>query len=181
MVPMSTLLTIREAEPSDAAQIAQVNLETWLSTYHGILDEAYLQSRSLDDQVSIWQSTLAQASPSENRFVAVAGNQVVGYCGGGRNPDTRSPFQSELFGHYILKQYQNQGLGKQLTHALARWLQKQGSQSLLVWVMDKNPYRRFYEKIGGELLDQTRDLDYGGKKLTVVSYGWLDLNKLVNL
>jgi RimJ/RimL family protein N-acetyltransferase len=181
MVPMSTLLTIREADPSDAAQIAQVNLESWMSTYRGILDEAYLQSRSLDDQVQIWNSTLTQFNPSENRFVAVAGNHVVGYCGGGRNPDTRSPFQSEMFGIYILKQYQGQGLGKQLTHVMARWLQKQGSQSMLVWVMDKNPYRSFLEKIGGELLDQTRDVDYGGKKLTVVSYGWTNMGKLLSL
>ena len=178
---MSVLLTIREAEPSDAAQIAQVNHEAWLSTYRGILTEAYLESRSLDDQVQIWQSTLAQPSPSENRFVALAGSQVIGYCGGGRNPDTRSPFQSELFGIYLLQEYQRQGVGHQLVHVLARWLQKQGSKSMLVWVMDKNPYRRFYEKIGGELLDQTRDVDYGGAKLTVVSYGWTDLGKLTNL
>jgi hypothetical protein len=52
---------------------------------------------------------------------------------------------------------------------------------MLVWVMDKNPYRHFYEKIGGELLDQTRDVDYGGSKLTVVSYGWTELGKLTNL
>ncbi len=178
---MSLLLTIREAEPSDAAQIAQVNHAAWLSTYRGILDEAYLESRSVDDQVQIWQGTLAQVSPSENRFVALAGKQVIGYCGGGRNPDTRSPFQSELFGIYLLQEYQRKGLGQQLVHVLARWLQKQGSNSMLVWVMDKNPYRHFYEKIGGELLDQTRDVDYGGKKLTVVSYGWTDLGPLTNL
>ena len=161
--------------------IAQVNHEAWLSTYKGILDDAYLESRSIDDQVEIWKSTLAQNSPSENRFVALEGSRLIGYCGGGRNPDTRSPFQSELFGIYVLKQYQGQGLGRQLVHVLARWLQKQGSQSMLVWVMDKNPYRRFYSRIGGELLDQTRDVDYGGKKLTVLSYGWTNLSSLANL
>jgi GNAT superfamily N-acetyltransferase len=178
---MSTLLTIREAEAADAAQIAQINHESWVETYRGILDEKFLQSRSVEEQVEIWKSTLTQPNPSESRFVAVSGSQVLGYCGGGRNPDKRSPFQGELYGVYVLKRFQKQGLGKQLVHAVARRLEKQGTQTLLVWVMDKNPYRRFYERIGGELLDQTRDIDYEGKKLTVLSYGWLSLSPLLSL
>ena len=81
----------------------------------------------------------------------------------------------------MLPEYQSQGLGHQLVHGLARWLEKQGSQSMLVWVMDKNPYRRFYEKIGAQLLDQTRDVNYGGKNLTVLSYGWTNLHSLLSL
>ena len=178
---MSKLLTIREAQPADAAQIAQVNFETWRSTYSGILDPEFLEARSLEEQVSLWQETLNTLSPSSKRFVAVSGRDVVGYSGGGRNPDTRSPFQSELFGIYVLKAYQGQGLGQELTKVLARWLIGQNYQSMQVWIMEKNPYRRFYEKLGADLLDQSRDLDYGGKRLTVVSYGWLNLPSLTNL
>jgi GNAT superfamily N-acetyltransferase len=178
---MSTLLTIREAEPADAAQIAQVNFEAWRSTYTGILDPAYLEARSLEEQVKLWQETLTTVNPSSKRFVALSGRDVVGYSGGGRNPDTRSPFQSELFGIYVLKSLQGKGLGHQLTLVLAHWLLAQGHQSMQVWIMEKNPYRRFYEKLGGELLDQSRDIDYGGKRLTVVSYGWTHLQSLANL
>jgi GNAT superfamily N-acetyltransferase len=178
---MSTLLTIREAEPSDAAQIAQVNFETWRSTYTGILAPEHLEARSLEEQVKLWQETLSTLSPSSKRFVALSGRDVIGYSGGGRNPDSRSPFQSELFGIYVLKAFQGQGLGQQLTRVLAHWLLAQGNGSMQVWVMEKNPYRRFYEKIGGELLDQSRDLDYGGTRLTVVSYGWTQLQSLTNL
>jgi GNAT superfamily N-acetyltransferase len=172
---------IRPAEAGDAEQIAFVNHEAWLSTYHGILDDAYLESRSLDDQVALWQETLAQRNPSAQRYVALQGSKVLGYCGGGRNPDPHSPFQSELFGIYVLKQQQGQGVGRQLSVVLANWLLVQGHQSMLVWVMEKNPYRRFYASIGGELLDQSRDVDYGGKKIGVVSYGWTNLKALADL
>ena len=178
---MSALLTIREAQAADAAQIAQVNFETWRSTYNGILDQDFLEARSLEEQVSVWQDTLNTINPSAKRFVAIKDHNVIGYSGGGRNPDTRSPFQSELFGIYVLKAYQGMGVGQALTTSLAHWLVSQGSQSMLVWVLDKNPYRRFYEKIGAEKLDQTRDVDYGGKRLTVVSYGWTNLAALTNL
>ena len=33
--------------------------------------------------------------------------------------------------------------------------------------------------LGGKQLDQARDLDFGGKRVTVVSYGWLDLEQLI--
>jgi GNAT superfamily N-acetyltransferase len=170
--------TIRPAGPQDAAEIARVNQETWVETYRGILDEASIQAHTLEEQTRLWQQQLATSSPSEKRFVAEAGGVIVGYCGGGRNPDPHSPFQSELFGIYVLKDYQKRGMGAALLRELAAWLLVRGYRSMLVWVLDQNPHRNFYSKLGGLTLDQLREIDYSGKRLSVVSYGWTDLRKL---
>ncbi|HXQ79423.1 MAG TPA: GNAT family N-acetyltransferase [Thermoplasmata archaeon] len=40
-------------------------------------------------------------------------------------------------------------MGTSLTREAAKHLQSIGLSSMLVWVLDQNPYRRFYEKLGG--------------------------------
>jgi GNAT superfamily N-acetyltransferase len=174
-------LTIRPAEAGDALALAGVNHETWLATYRGILDAATVEARTLEDEIRIWQDLLTERNPSQQRFVALENDRIVGYCGGGRNADTRSPFPAELFGIYVLPGWQSKGVGKKLLGTLAQWLRLQGWSAMQVWVLERNPYRRFYEGCGATLLDQTRDVDYGGKMLTVVSYGWTDLDKLTEL
>lgn len=170
---------IRPATAEDAAEIARVNHETWISTYKGILDDATINSRSLEDQVSIWKSELGFPNPSEQRFVADVDGMIVGYAGGGRNPDMHSPFQSELFGIYVLADYQGKGIGQALTQSLAVWLLAKGNSSMLVWIMRENPFKRFYQKLGAQILDQQREIDYSGKKVTVICYGWDDISKII--
>jgi GNAT superfamily N-acetyltransferase len=149
-----------------------------VATYKDILDQSTIQARSLEEQVRIWQNQLGTPAPSEMRFVADVSGMITGYAGGGRNPDTHSPFQAELFGIYVLGDYQKKGMGQALVRALSAWLLEKGHRSMLVWIMAQNPYRKFYEKLGGALLEQNREIDYGGKKVNVVCYGWSDLSKL---
>lgn len=87
----SALLTIRPAEPADAAGVAEVNQLAWQETYRGILDESYVRGRSSQDQLTVWRDLLTEPNPSRQYFVALEGDQVLGYCGAGRNADTRSP------------------------------------------------------------------------------------------
>jgi GNAT superfamily N-acetyltransferase len=175
---MPTSFTIRLASPHDAAEIARVNHETWAATYKGILDDATILSRSLEEQVKIWQHQLGAPNPSEIRYVAEVDGMIVGYVGGGRNPDMHSPYHSELFGIYVLHDYQKKGLGQALVKTIAGALKDMGHASMLVWIMRENPFRRFYVKLGAHLLDQHRDIDYSGKTVTVVCYGWDDLSKI---
>ena len=64
-----------------------------------------------------------------------------------------------------------------LCHAI-RWLSDRGQQSMLLWVLRDNPHRRFYDHLGGELLSEQKQNDFGGEVVTSVSYGWRDLEAL---
>lgn len=74
-----------------------------------------------------------------------------------------------------------QGIGTRLLGTQAQWLRLMGWQSMQLWLMERNPYRGFYERHGGQVLDATRDLDFGGRRVTVVSYGWTELDALIRL
>lgn len=178
-MPTAVDFKIRQATPEDAAEIARINHETWVATYKGILDDATIKARSLEEQVQLWQAQLGAMAPLEMRFVADVNGMLVGYAGGGRNPDSNSPFQAELFGIYVLADYQKKGIGQALVKALASWLGEKGMSSMLVWIMRENPFKKFYSRLGGALLEQSREIDYNGKTVTVVCYGWNDLKSLL--
>jgi hypothetical protein len=54
----------------------------------------------------------------------------------------------------------------------------QGMRSLLVWVLAANPYRRFYESLGGQPV-RSRSLRIGGRRLEETGYGWETIKPLV--
>jgi hypothetical protein len=60
----------------------------------------------------------------------------------------------------------------------ADWLLKKGYRSLALWVVEQNPSRAFYERIGGRALGLSKVLEFGGRKVTDVAYGWDSIAEL---
>lgn len=52
-----------------------------------------------------------------------------------------------------------------------------GFDALLVWVLETNPYRAFYEVLGGRLVGRKTD-EEEGVELVDVAYGWDELSAL---
>ena len=51
---------------------------------------------------------------------------------------------------------------------------------MLAWVLARNPSRRFYEAVGGELLG-SQEIEISGVILEEVAYGWPDVGTVVAL
>lgn len=50
-------------------------------------------------------------------------------------------------------------------------------RSLIVWVLKENPYRKFYEGLGGVLAEE-KEIEIGGVMLPEVAYRWGDVRML---
>jgi GrpB-like predicted nucleotidyltransferase (UPF0157 family) len=76
---------------------------------------------------------------------------------------------------YVLAEHRGRGIGRKLMTEAALGLQQRGCGAMLVWVLKENaPSRRFYERLGGEILNE-QPLVIGGAELIEVAYGWPDL------
>ncbi|WP_369306859.1 GNAT family N-acetyltransferase [Thermus islandicus] len=84
----------------------------------------------------------------------------------------------KVYAIYVLPEYQRQGIGRQLMSICARELLRDDIDTLLVWVLEANPVRRFYEQLGGELV-RTGWIEIGGARLRQLGYGWRDLRILI--
>jgi len=166
-------MRIRPSKATDAHAIACIYVQTWQDTYLSLVPFGYLYAMS--------QSQLEQGFINELKskkvisYVAEDAGKVVGFASGGYERQGDSIYRGEIYALYVLKNKQRQGIGTELVSALATKLNHFGIHSMLVWVLEHNPYRRFYEKINGIYLRRQR-MPFAGEMLETAAYGWIDTN-----
>lgn len=179
---------IRPARVVDAVAIARIQISSWRATYEGIVPDSYLDSMAQGDFEQRWRSRLSSDAlmrhPLTCCFVVErAGGEVVGFALGGapqplQNGSLPEGFDSELHAMYLAPGFERQGLGRRLTHAVARHLRQADAHSIIIWALAENPNRGFYETLGGVPTLQQR-LVIGGRTLLEVAFAWPDLDTLI--
>jgi ribosomal protein S18 acetylase RimI-like enzyme len=167
---------IRPARLEDAKAIARIEVDTWRSTYAGMLPDRVLLNMSERRQTASWASFLRHRP--EDVAVAQAGNNVIGFGNCGTQRDSTIRFAGEIYTLYVASDRQGQGLGRALLLSLFQRLVDTGHASGLVWVVRANPARFFYERMGGQQV-MHRPIPVGGQPVEAIAYGWRDLSGLL--
>lgn len=169
---------IREADAADAPAIARVHVESWRTTYRGIIPDDFLASLSVERRARFWAETLGTPDRSGFAFVAedVSGT-VIGFAAGGPELEQDPIYTGEMYAIYLLAEAQGRGIGRRLARAVAERLSAAGHAAMLVWVAAANPSRHFYAALGGVPIRE-RQVTIGGVSLTEVAYGWEDTRPL---
>jgi ribosomal protein S18 acetylase RimI-like enzyme len=165
-------ITIRPARPADARAIAQLDVETWRTTYAGVLSTSYLVGLSERRREAGWRSVIL-SEPRDVRVAVEARGAVLGFGSCGPNRGDRF-FAGEVFTLYVAPDRQNQGIGRRLLIALFRRLVAAGRHSAILWVLRDNPARFFYERLGAQQVSR-KSLAVGGMAIEAIAYGWRDL------
>jgi GNAT superfamily N-acetyltransferase len=173
-------MRIREATIADVAAIAKVHVESWRTTYKGLLPEDYLANLTPEQREPLWRKILSRPVGHSLDYVAEdhAGN-IVGFASGGPERSGDQVYTGEVYAIYLLESWQGQGIGRQLIAAVVRQLIQRGFTSLLIWVLADNPSRRFYEALGGQPVREKLEMT-GGVEVKDVAYGWLDARTLID-
>jgi GNAT superfamily N-acetyltransferase len=169
-------MIVREANLNDVQAIARVHIDTWYTTYKGIIPESYLAKLSYQQRESAWQKTLENTTRT-SQFIYVAENnsrEIIGFANGGKERTGDRAYKGELYAIYVLKAYQRQGIGSKLILSVTNKLSELGFNSMLVWVLADNPACRFYETLGGEKV-YDKQIERGGVILKEIAYGWQNL------
>jgi ribosomal protein S18 acetylase RimI-like enzyme len=169
-------LTIRKADIEDAAAIAHVQVESWKTTYAGIVSDTFLASLNQEDRMRSWQEQILAGNISI--FVAEEEAGIFGFAAGGEAREKLDEYEAELYAIYLLRGRQRQGVGRTLCLALASDLQTKGFMSMLVWVLEQNPSVSFYERLGAVQIAR-KVIDIGGADLQELALGWPSLDRLI--
>ena len=170
-------IMIRPATLDDAEAIGSIQIETWKSAYRGLVADEFLDGMSKDERKNRWSEILLRAGCAT--FVSeVDGKHIIGFANGGPGRDERADFRGELNGLYVLPDWHRQRIGSRLVGSIAHWLLKSGLDTMLVWTLADNPFRPFYERLGGKLIAE-KDIEIGEQKLREVAYGWDTLSVLI--
>lgn len=161
-------MRIREAVLEDADGIARVHVDSWRTTYKGIVSDSYLQQLSYEQRAENWRRGIGKSA----LYVAEdETGKIVGFGTGDKERTGKYNADGELYAIYLLEEVQGQGIGKKLTQVIAQSLKEQGLDSMLVWVLERNPSKAFYESLGGQPIDETM-IDIGGDQFKEIAYYW---------
>jgi len=169
-------LTIRRAKIEDAAAIAHVHVESWKTTYAGIVSDVFLASLNKEVRTQSWQEQILAANISI--LVAEEETGIFGFAAGGEIREKLDDYDAELYAIYLLRERQRQGLGRTLVIALASAMQTTGFSSMLVWVLEQNPSVSFYERLGAVQIAR-KVINIGGADLQELAFGWPSLDRLI--
>jgi ribosomal protein S18 acetylase RimI-like enzyme len=164
---------VRPARLGDAESIARVEIETWRTTYAGMLPDRVLLNMSERRQIASWASFLRNR-PDDARVACNPRGAISGFGNCGAQRDSNVDYGGEIYTLYVLPDAQGQGAGRQLLLALFARLVATGYSSALVWVVRANPARYFYERLSGKQV-MYRPIPVGGQPVEAVAYGWRDL------
>lgn len=174
MIPV----TLRAATVDDAVAIARVRVDSWRSTYRGMIPQAYLDSMSVEASAALWDKVLAAVTHRTHTFVAEDPEGIVGFSSGVLLAEPKQGFGGELAAVYLRPSHQRNGLGTRLTAAVAGALAGVGATDMLAWVIAANTSaRKFYAALGAELILE-QPFQWDGMDLVEAGYGWRDLASL---
>lgn len=167
---------VRPARTDDAAAIARVHVDTWRSSYGGIVPDDFLGALTEDAYTARWRRAIRDGASKV--YVVEEPGGVVGFASGGRERAGENGYGGELYAIYVHETAQRAGNGRELVRAVAGGLRELGHLSMIVWVLRDNARARaFYERLGGSYVRQ-QPLTLGGTVLPEVSYGWRRLDDI---
>jgi GNAT superfamily N-acetyltransferase len=154
MQPSMTLpdLLIRSGAISDSAAIGRILAEGWRQAYSGFMPKDELGARfdpgHRAREVGTWLSTSFNTG-TELLLVADQAGEVVGFLAarlGDRN-DVGSAGQITLL--YVSPERQGRGIGRQLLLKAVEWFKMRAPGPIAIGAFEQNPFRSFYDAIGG--------------------------------
>ncbi|MGG4096568.1 GNAT family N-acetyltransferase [Paenibacillus sp. FSL W8-0187] len=169
---------IRHANEHDVAGIANVHVNSWKTTYKGIVDDSFLENLSAADRIEGWRWKLANM-PEDEQLLVIADEdgEVYGFMSYGTEREQKISHEGELYAIYLLEELQGKGWGKQLFARLKEFLQVRGYRSLLVWVLEGNKAEHFYKYMGGQELKR-KEIVIGGKTHTEMALLWSSIDRI---
>ena len=168
-------MSIRPAQPRDAAEIARIHVRTWQAAYRGHLPDAYLKSldAEIEQRTARWESVIASAaSRRQHQVLALDGDRIVGFVTFGPSEDEPvDPQLGQVYAIYVDPRSWDRGYGRELFAAAVSGLIDAGFDAATLWVLDSNTRaRRFYEAAGWVADGATKTEQRGDVELHEVRY-----------
>lgn len=168
----SGTISVRRAQPGDAAAIGRVHVQAWQESYAGLLPHAAIAQWTVARRTAMWRDALVRGT-ARGICIAELDGAIIGFgaCADQRVPQLKARgFTGEITAIYVLRASQRCGAGRLLMAALARRLLAEGNRAMALWVLAANDRARaFYERLGGIDLGLRRSDAPGQEE---AAYGW---------
>lgn len=171
---MDNKLLIRTIKYEDIEQIVDINIKAWKKEYKGIIDDEILNNLNRQEKIKKWKKSYNKG----NVIVAEESGTILGYC---RYDDStvykNTDIDSEIIAIYVDCDKLGNGIGRKLVEYVKNDLKNKNKAKMVIWCLEKNQNaRKFYEKIGENLISDEKYFEKDGEKYKEVGYVY-NINK----
>lgn len=172
------MVRIREALPKDCQGIARVQVDGYRTAYVGLFPEPYLEHFTYEEQARDWQTWLTTNTDDVLLVAASMEDQVIGYVLARARPDIYPGYDAEVLALHVKLAYQGKGVGKALLVAAIEKLDGRGCESVMLWTLEGNPVRQWYERLEGKVLGE-KSYQIDDWDIVEIAYGWETISTLL--
>ncbi len=144
-------ITYRKAIASDAYGIEYVAAHSWKETYKGYMPDEYLENRIQTIEQKIERATNLLKN-TNTYYVVEVNNKVVGILHYKESQNDNYKDYGYLESIYVLRDYQGQGIGKELFKIAIKGFVNMGYNKMYLECLQGNDTINFYKKYGGKVI-----------------------------
>lgn len=161
----------------DTPKISETYVRSVRGSYSDVLPSEYLESLTVDSRAAVFERRRAD---NQTYGLLIAEHEIDGVVAMiDYSARDRSQYDHEahIFSFYVVPEYQRCGLGGILFRKCLRTLRSEGCGSVWLDTFATNPFRGFYDKLGGRVI-ASPDEHNDDRALPSIVYGWSDLSNI---
>ena len=146
--------SIKKSEKGDCKAIAEFITKTWNETYRGIINDEFLDNLENTEEERYINFINNFDEKSNMQYIIKKNNEVIAYLKLSEIKDDDYKEYIELKSLYVLKEYQKNGIGKELIQNAFNEAKKAGYKKMIIGCLEKNKSNGFYKKMGGKFIQK---------------------------
>jgi GNAT superfamily N-acetyltransferase len=128
------------------------------TTYRGIYPDDKLDNYDFDKNTEKFKNIIS--NENVDLYVVIVDGEIIGYMSCGVPIRSYDDYEQKIGLLYLLKDYHGKGIGRALCELACEMLKMRGYDRFFVFYNKYNEVgRKFYEAIGGKLVEEDPDND----------------------
>ncbi|MFT3745609.1 MAG: GNAT family N-acetyltransferase [Pyrinomonadaceae bacterium] len=170
-------IRFRRGSVEDIPATAVAYLASVRGSYQGFLPDEYVDALSVDTRCEVMADRWEAHEESYRLLIAEDENVgVIGFIDYAFMESDNYDHDGHIFSFYFVPEFQRRGLGRELFLECLRSMRREGYDSVTLDTFANNPFRPFYEKMGGTVIGEMPRHKSNGLDEPGVVFGWTDLS-----
>ena len=140
---------IEKSKKDDCKAIVEFITKTWNETYRGIVNNEFLDNLQITEEKRYTTFINNFDEKNNMQYIIKIDSQIIAFLKLIKSNDEK---YIELQSLYVLKEYQNKGIGKELIQKAFDEAKKMGYEKMFIGCLEKNKSNEFYKKMGGKFI-----------------------------
>ena len=143
---------IEKSKKNDCKALVEFITKTWNETYRGIVNDEFLDSLKKTEEKR-YNSFINYFDEKNNiKYIIKKDSKIIAFLKLIEGREEKDKKYIELQSLYVLKEYQNNGIGKRLIQKAFEESKKLGYKKMFIGCLEENKSNEFYKKMGGKFI-----------------------------